>query len=77
MPDLFKNYFDENSMLHSHNTRSKSDLGLQLYRMNTTYAQKCLKYKAVVLWNNLPDHLKVSDTLAKVKAKMKAHLSLC
>ena len=51
--------------------------------MNTTYdlaetqSQRCLKYKAAVLWNNLPDHHKVFDTLAKGKAKMKAHFSLC
>jgi hypothetical protein len=75
LPDLFKNYFDENSVLHSHNTRSKSDL--HLYRVKTTYGQRCLKHKAVVLWNNLPDHMKVFDTLTTVKAKMKAYFSLC
>jgi hypothetical protein len=75
LPDLFKTYFDENSRLHSYNTHSKSDLNL--YRMNTTYGQRCLKCKAVVLWNKLPDHLKVCDTLAKAKAKMKAYLSFC
>jgi hypothetical protein len=75
LPDLLKNYFDENSMLHSHNTSSKSDF--PLYRVKTTYGQRCLKYKAVVLWNNLPDHMKVFDTLTIVKAKMKAYFSLC
>jgi hypothetical protein len=29
----------------------------------------CLKHKAVVLWNNIPDRHKLSDTWAKVKAK--------
>jgi hypothetical protein len=30
LPDSFKDYFDENSILHSHNTRSKSDLHLHI-----------------------------------------------
>jgi hypothetical protein len=50
LPDLFKTYFDENSMLHSYNTRSKSDL--HLYRIIATYGtygQRCMKHKAVVL----------------------------
>jgi hypothetical protein len=51
-------------------------LCLHLHRVNTTYGQRCRKYEAVMLLNNLPYHLKVSDTLAKVTAKMKAHLSL-
>jgi hypothetical protein len=37
LPDLFKSYFDENSMLHSYNTSSKSDLHLN--RINTTCGQ--------------------------------------
>jgi hypothetical protein len=54
---------------YSYNTRMKSDL--RLYRMNTPCGHRCLKYQAVLLWNNLPDHLKVSDTLVKVKAKLR------
>jgi hypothetical protein len=41
-PDLFKNYFNENSMWHSHNICSKSDL--HMYRVKTTRGQRCLEY---------------------------------
>jgi hypothetical protein len=35
-----------------------------------------LKYRSAMLWKNLPGHLKECRSLSKVKATLKAHLSL-
>jgi len=34
---------------------------------NTTYGKRCTKYKRTVLWNDLPDFLKVYRTVKKFK----------
>jgi len=51
-PDIFKNYFESNECVHEYNTSSSAEL--HLHRTNTTCGQRCLKYKLVTLWNELP-----------------------
>jgi hypothetical protein len=73
MPEIFKNYFESNECVHEHNTRSRADL--HLHRANTTYGQRCLKYKLVTLWNELPQSLKESDSVTSLKDHIRAYLT--
>lgn len=47
LPVIFRNYFDFNRTVHSHNTRANNYL--HLYRANYFYGQQCLKFKAAQL----------------------------
>ena len=56
LPDVFLQYFVTNSAIHDKfNTRAKMDF--HLYSVNKTLGQKCLKYKGILLWNQLPPSL--------------------
>ena len=55
LPDVFLQYFVTNSAVHKFNTRAKMDF--HLYSVNKTLSQKCLKYKGILLWNQLPPSL--------------------
>ena len=56
LPEVFTGYFDFNNILHSHNTRSSKNI--HMYRANSTFGQRSLKYKAANLWNELPLEVK-------------------
>jgi hypothetical protein len=73
LPEIFKNYLESNECVHEYNTRSKADL--HLHRAETTYGQRCLKYKLVTLWNELPQTLKESDSVSSLKDSIRAYLT--
>ena len=47
--------------MHTHDTRTKNDM--HLLRVNTGHGLKCLKYKILKLWNELPTELKEQTSL--------------
>jgi hypothetical protein len=59
LPNIFQDYLVANDVIHTHITRTQKDL--HIYRANTTYGQRCLKYKISKLWNDLPCDLKKLD----------------
>ena len=62
---LFSNYFTPNMDIHNYNTRSRNNL--HLFRVFTSRGAYCLKFKAIKLWNELPDRLKSITKLATFK----------
>ena len=56
LPDLFRYYIDKNDDIHSHNTRLKDSV--HLYRPNTGFGKRSLKYKAAKFYSNLPEEIR-------------------
>jgi len=55
-------------------TRTRSDL--HIFVPNSSFGKRRIKYKCSVLWNSLPDHVKVCSTLKVFKKNIKNHLNL-
>jgi len=72
LPDVFLQYFVTNSAIHKFNTRAKMDF--HLHSVNKTLSQKCLKYKGILLWNQLPPSLKSYTNTTLFKNTLKLHL---
>ena len=60
LPEYFINYFRLNENIHSHDTRSASNILIEYRRTN--YGKFSLKYRGAQIWNNLPNTLKISKT---------------
>ena len=56
LPKYFNNYFTLNKNIHSHDTRSASNVYIDYKRTN--YGKFSLKYRGAHIWNNLPNELK-------------------
>ncbi len=57
---------------NSVNTRNKDKLDIPLY--NSASGQRTFHYRAVSIWNELPNHIKDIDTLDRFKLEYKRHL---
>ena len=59
------------------NLRSQTKSLLVCPTFNTiSYGARSFVYAAATLWNNLPEHIKQSDTIAKFRTSLKTHLFL-
>ena len=56
LPDLFRHYLNKNDDVHTYNTRLKDSI--HLYRPNTDFGKRSLKYRAAKYYNNLPEEIK-------------------
>jgi len=56
LPKTFCDYFQFNQGMYIYETRNKA--GLHLHSVNTTFAQRCIKFKGSFLWKNLPNYIK-------------------
>jgi len=72
LPAVFGGYFVPNSAVHSHSTRSSSDL--HLLSPKTAVGKKSIKFKTSQLWNKLPDQLKQIRPLNSFKLQLKNYL---
>jgi len=68
LPSIFANFFTRNSEIHTHNTRSANDLHLSC--VNSLRGVRCVKFKASLLWNNLPTKLKEIKNLSIFKKQL-------
>jgi len=76
VPSTFHDYFSYNKDIHSHSMRTSNNL--HMITPNTTFGKRCTKYKCTVLWNDLPDSLKVYCTVKKFKTHSKKYFfSVC
>jgi len=64
VPSLFHSYFVYNHDMHSYATRSRSDLHIFV---TNSFLERRIKYKCSILWNSLPDYVKVCSTLKILK----------
>jgi len=56
LPAVFTTYFEENKLLHCHDTRQKNDF--HTYAVQSEIGKKTIQYRGSKLGNNLPDDLK-------------------
>ena len=54
--------------------RSQNLSLLTIPKLKSKFAQRAFSYQAPIIWNNLPDDIKNSDSLSIFKAKLKQHL---
>ncbi|CAB4042409.1 Hypothetical predicted protein, partial [Paramuricea clavata] len=71
-PSYLCDKFQMRSKIHSVNTRNKDKLDIPLY--NSASGQRTFHYRAVSIWNELPNHIKDIDTLNRFKIEYKRHL---
>ena len=72
VPSVFHEYFTFNSQVHAYSTRMQNDL--HIFSPNTSYKKRTVKYKCAVLWNSLPDKLKVCTSVTAFKKNIKKYL---
>ena len=70
VPSVFHEYFTFNSQVHAYSTRMQNDL--HIFSPNTSYKKRTVKYKCAVLWNSLPDKLKVCTSVTAFKKNIKS-----
>ena len=73
LPTCFNHYFQTNSDLHSHRTRSAGFYRLPLY--STNYCQQSILFQGPKIWSNLPLDIRQSDSVNSFKRKMKVYLA--
>jgi len=71
LPDIFALYFTENSFIYDYNTRSKSNLHVR--SIQSQCGKRLTTYKGSILWNNLPDSLKLMHSTSEFKENL-SHL---
>jgi len=72
LPSVFTNLFSTNSEFNSFITRYCDDFSVPL--CHTAIAQKAMKFKGVISWNNLPYSIKCQQSFHSFKKKLKSHL---
>ena len=65
LPPVFNSYIYLNRSIYQYNTRGK--LNLCLNTPHSTFGKRLLKYKDSVLWNNLPEKLKLTENITTFK----------
>jgi len=73
LPDVFASYFTQNSFIHQHNTRIKSNFFVTC--IHTIFGKRALTYKGPALWNNLPNDLIMFQSTTTFKLKPKNYLT--
>ena len=66
LPVVFSAYFEENKLIHQHNTRHKDDFHINV--VASEFGKRAITYKGSTLWNNLPSYIK--DTLSSRSFKL-------
>ena len=72
LPTFFNNFFITNENIHSYNTRSKSKIHLEFRRTN--YGQFSMRYRGAIIWNNLPNDLKIINSYNHFKKSLKLYV---
>jgi hypothetical protein len=71
LPLTFRNYFTLNLSIHDHNTRTSTNIHIQRY--STGFGKRALFYRAAILWNKLPNDVKVCTTISVFKNRLKTY----
>ena len=61
--------------VYSYGTRSVTSNNLFIPRGNTQNFKKTVSYSGSVLWNEIPDEIRMTQTLEGLKDKFKEHLA--
>ena len=71
LPDQFSNYLTEASQVYEKFTRASYQTNYFIPLLNTSKAQKSIKYQVPLIWNAFDADLKTCKTLQSFKAKLK------
>ena len=72
LPSYFCNYYRLNEKIHSHNTRTSSNIYIDYKRTN--YGKFSLKFRGPQIWNNLPKDLKTQKSYRLFKKSTKDYI---
>jgi hypothetical protein len=73
MPEVFRDYFIVNNMIHNYETRSQNKL--HLHSINSLYGSRSLRYKGCSLFNKLPLSLQGHMPTSQFKQELKDFLN--
>ena len=68
IPSVFSSYFEENTLIHYHNTRQKHQFHISF--VSSECGKRTIKYKGIKLENNLPVDIKETKSLQSFKDKI-------
>ena len=72
--DFFNDNFKFVSEKHNVNTRSATNLQLDIPKCNTEYYKCSFIISSISMFNSLPLHLKTLTTLSSLKKELKSHI---
>ena len=72
LPGIFSNYFQQNSAIHSHNTRSNNQFHINSIKSH--FGKKSFSYQGCTLWNSLPELYKNITCCHHFKNEIKKYL---
>ena len=72
LPDIFATYFTPNTSVHHYGTRKNTDLHLTTVR--TEFGKRALTFKGSMLWNSLPDNIKMIRSTSHFKMALRNYL---
>ena len=75
LPPVFNSYIAQNRSIYQYNTRGKRNLYLNT--PHSTFGKRLLKYKGCVLWNNLPEKLKLTENTTTFKKLLRKYITEC
>ena len=70
LPSVFSSYFEENTLIHHHNTGTREKHQFHISSVSSEYGKRTIKYKGIKLWNNLPVDVKETKSLQSFKHKI-------
>ena len=71
-PDVFKDYFEK----VNHGKRTRGDaVNLKLPKTKLEAFRKSIQFQGALLFNKLPNELKVENSLLRFKTKLREHLN--
>ena len=73
LPENFKDYFKYVSTIHTHNTRTASNMCLYPIRARTNFQKNTLKYKGVEVWNSIPISIKQLPSVKSFSDQLKLY----
>jgi len=72
---VFNSYIAQNRSINQYNTRGK--LNLHLNTPHSTFGKRLQKYKGSILWNNLPEKLKLTVNTTTFKKRLRKYIAEC
>lgn len=72
LPEVFASYFTQNCIIYHHDTRSNSNIYIK--SIHSTFGKRAIPYKGSILWNHLPNDLKILQSTSIFKSKLRNFL---
>ena len=69
LPKIYANYLTFNCIVHDHDTRHKNDIFP--HHVKTIFGTRDFKFKSHLLWNNLPEEIKLTDSIPQFRRKIR------